>query len=77
MMNKCRGRIVQEDYIMENIFHKKGRVEKLKGKRHEQSAWHWYFVQQIYIRVCLLGHKYLILYVRSSSILAVIQLINI
>ena len=24
MMNKCRGRIVQRDYIMGNIFHKKG-----------------------------------------------------
>ena len=25
MMNKCRGRMVQGDYIMGNIFHKKGR----------------------------------------------------
>ena len=24
MMNKCRGKIVQGDYIMGNIFHKKG-----------------------------------------------------
>ena len=24
MMNKCRGRMVQRDYIMGNIFHKKG-----------------------------------------------------
>ena len=24
MMNKCRGKMVQEDYIMGNIFHKKG-----------------------------------------------------
>ena len=24
MMNKCWGRIVQRDYIMGNIFHKKG-----------------------------------------------------
>ena len=32
MMNKCRGRIVQEDYIMGNIFHKKRTVEKLKGE---------------------------------------------
>ena len=24
MINKCRGRIVQGDYIMGNIFHKKG-----------------------------------------------------
>ena len=23
-MNKCRGRIVQGDYIMRNIFHKEG-----------------------------------------------------
>ena len=25
MMNKCRERMVQRDYIMRNIFHKKGR----------------------------------------------------
>ena len=25
MMNRCRGRMVQGDYIMRNIFHKKGR----------------------------------------------------
>ena len=61
MMNKYRGRIVQGDYIMENIFHKMGMVEKLKGEGREQSALHWYFVQQIYISICLLGHKYLIL----------------
>ena len=24
MVNKCRGRMVQRDYIMGNIFHKKG-----------------------------------------------------
>ena len=24
MMNKCRGKMVQGDYIMENIFHKEG-----------------------------------------------------
>ena len=24
IMNKCRGRIVQGDYIMRNIFHKEG-----------------------------------------------------
>ena len=29
MMNKCRGRIVQGDYIMRNIFHKK------KGESNE------------------------------------------
>ena len=32
MMNKCRGKIVQGDYIMENIFHKKG-----KGKKNEKE----------------------------------------
>ena len=32
MMNKCRGRIVQGDYIMGNIFHKEGR-EKIERKR--------------------------------------------
>ena len=31
MMNKYRGRMVQGDYIMENIFHKEG-LEK-NGKR--------------------------------------------
>ena len=36
MMNKCRRMIVQGDYIMENIFHKKGIVEKIKGEEHEQ-----------------------------------------
>ena len=29
MMNKCRGRMVQGDYIMGNIFHKEG-IEKLR-----------------------------------------------
>ena len=29
MMNKCRGRMVQGDYIMGNIFHEKG-IEKLR-----------------------------------------------
>ena len=29
MMNKCKGRIVQWDYIMENIFYKEG-IEKLR-----------------------------------------------
>ena len=45
MMNKCRGRMVQEDYIMGNIFHKKGigkkwdfwhywkRIKKLKRRK--------------------------------------------
>ena len=28
MMNKCKGRIVQWDYIMENIFHKEGESNK-------------------------------------------------
>ena len=32
MMNKCRGRIVQGDYTIGNIFHKIGTVEKLKKK---------------------------------------------
>ena len=26
MIFKCKGRIVQEDYIMGNIFHKKGEI---------------------------------------------------
>ena len=39
----------------------KKRVEKLKGKGGEQSALYWYFVQQIYISICLLKHEYLIL----------------
>ena len=29
MMKKCRGRMVQGDYIMGNIFHKEG-IEKLR-----------------------------------------------
>ena len=29
MMNKCRGRMVQGDYIMGNIFRKEG-IEKLR-----------------------------------------------
>ena len=29
MMNKCRGKMVQGDYIMENIFHKE-EIEKLR-----------------------------------------------
>ena len=29
MMKKCRGRMVQRDYIMGNIFHKEG-IEKIK-----------------------------------------------
>ena len=29
IMNKCRGKMVQGDYIMGNIFHKK-RIEKLR-----------------------------------------------
>ena len=29
MMNKCRGRMVQGDYIMGNIFHK-GEMKKLR-----------------------------------------------
>ena len=32
MMNKCRERMVQEDYIMENIFHKEG-IEKWRRER--------------------------------------------
>ena len=32
MMNKCRGRIFQENYIMENIFHKEG-IEKWRRER--------------------------------------------
>ena len=30
MMNKCRGKMVQVDYIMGNIFHKEG-IEKLRN----------------------------------------------
>ena len=45
MMNKCRGRMVEGDYIMRNIFHKKGigierdflyywrRIKKLKRRK--------------------------------------------
>ena len=29
MMNKYKGRMVQGDYIMENIFHKEGSKKKL------------------------------------------------
>ena len=29
MMNKCKGRMVQGDYIMRNIFHKEG-IGKLR-----------------------------------------------
>ena len=32
MMNKCRGRMVQGDYIIGNIFHKEG-IEKWKRER--------------------------------------------
>ena len=32
MINKCKGRMVQEDYIMENIFHKEG-IEKWRRER--------------------------------------------
>ena len=32
MINKYRERIIQVDYIIENIFHKIGTVEKLKKK---------------------------------------------
>ena len=36
MMNKCKGKIVQGDYIMENIFHKK------KAQQSEQGGdWHY------------------------------------
>ena len=61
MINKCRGRIVQGDYIMRNIFNKKGRrkIEK-KKKKGEQSALHWDFVLQTYINICLLGRRNLI-----------------
>ena len=38
------GGIVQGNYIMENIFHKKGTVEKIKGEEREQWALHWDFV---------------------------------
>ena len=31
MMNKCRGRIVQGDYIMGNIFHKREAAIKTEG----------------------------------------------
>ena len=76
MMNKCRGRIVQEDYIMGNIFHRSGTVEKIEKKGWEQAALHWYFVLQTHMGIYLLGCRNLIHQVRSSSILAVIQFIN-
>ena len=31
MMNRCRGRMVQEDYIKGNIFHKEWREKLRKG----------------------------------------------
>ena len=74
-MNKCRRRIAQEDYIMGNIFHKRGGRKIEKGER-EQSALHWYFVLQTHIGNYLLGRRNLIHQGRSSSILAVIQFIN-
>ena len=38
MMNKCRGRIVEGDYIMGNIFHKRG-IEKIeKGNCSNQGC---------------------------------------
>ena len=38
MMNKCKGRIVEGDYIMENIFHKRG-IEKIeKGNCSNQGC---------------------------------------
>ena len=32
MMNKCRGKIVQGDYIMGNIFHRKGGEKNLEKR---------------------------------------------
>ena len=60
MMNKCRGRIVQGDYIMGNIFHRKGEVEKVEGEEGEQEALHWDFVLQTYISIRLHGCRNLI-----------------
>ena len=76
MMNKCRVRIVQEDYIIGNIFHRSGTVEKIEKKGREQVALHWYFVLQTHMGIYLLGCRNLIHQARRSSILAVIQFIN-
>ena len=63
-MDKYRGRMVQGDYIMGNIFH--------KGESSNQSGIDTLF-NKIDIGIHLLGHKYLILQAMSSSILVVIQ----
>ena len=55
MMNKCRGRMVQKDYIMGNIFHKVG-GEKNRERGPQQSQLPLYFVYVIYMSTCLLGH---------------------
>ena len=75
MMNKCRGMIVQGDYIMGNIFHRR-EDRKIERKGREQSVSHCYFVLQTHLSIYLLGRKNLTLQMRSSSILAVIQFIN-
>ena len=38
MMNKYRGKIVQGDYIMRNIFHEKGGGEKKEKKESEEKG---------------------------------------
>ena len=38
MMNKCRGKMVQGDYIMGNIFHKEGIGKTKKGDCSNQSC---------------------------------------
>ena len=37
MMNKYRGKIVQEDYIMRNIFHEKGGGGRKKEKKESEE----------------------------------------
>ena len=37
MMNKYRGKIVQGDYIMRNIFHEKGGAVKEKKESEEKG----------------------------------------
>ena len=64
MVNKCRGRMVQEDYIMGNIFHKKER----KRKRRRTVA------ITITLVLCLRAlYEHLPPQTRSLSILVVVQ----
>ena len=64
MMNKCRGRIVQGDYIMRNIFHKEG-----IGKLRKDTV-----AVKIAFVLCLLNlYEHLPPRTRSLSMLAVVQ----